>query len=208
MGAKRLPASERRAQLLRVGRAVFARRGFESASMEEIAKRGGVSKPIVYEHFGGKEGLYAVVVDREREYLVARIAEAIASGTPRERFESAALAFLKYAEEQPDGFAVLIQDSPLMTGPLLSSLMSDVADRVSGLFASEFKKAGYDAKTAPIYAHALIGMVTFVGLWWMQHRKPSVEVVASHLASLGWMGLRHLPNKPEPIGRKKKKPSG
>ncbi len=207
MGAKRLPASERRAQLLRVGRAVFARRGFESASMEEIAKLGGVSKPIVYEHFGGKEGLYAVVVDREREYLVARIAEAISSGTPRERFESAALAFLKYAEEQPDGFAVLIQDSPLMTGPLLSSLMSDVADRVSGLFASEFKKAGYDAKTAPIYAHALIGMVTFVGLWWMQHRKPSVEVVASHLASLGWMGLRHLPNKPAPIGRNRKKPS-
>jgi len=207
MGAKRLPASERRAQLLRVARAVFARRGFEAASMEEIAKRGGVSKPIVYEHFGGKEGLYAVVVDREREYLVARIAEAISSGTPRERFESAALAFLKYAEEQPDGFAVLIQDSPLMTGPLLSSLMSDVADRVSGLFASEFKKAGYDAKTAPIYAHALTGMVTFVGLWWMQHRKPSVEVVASHLASLGWMGLRHLPNKPEPIRRNRKKPS-
>ena len=207
MGAKRLPASERRAQLLRVARAVFARRGFEAASMEEIAKRGGVSKPIVYEHFGGKEGLYAVVVDREREYLVARIAEAISSGTPRERFESAALAFLKYAEEQPDGFAVLIQDSPLMTGPLLSSLMSDVADRVSGLFASEFKKAGYDAKTAPIYAHALTGMVTFVGLWWIQHRKPSVEVVASHLASLGWMGLRHLPNKPEPIRRNRKKPS-
>ena len=203
MGAKRLPASERRAQLLRVARAVFARRGFEAASMEEIAKRGGVSKPIVYEHFGGKEGLYAVVVDREREYLVARIAEAISSGTPRERFESAALAFLKYAEEQPDGFAVLIQDSPLMTGPLLSSLMSDVADRVSGLFASEFKKAGYDAKTAPIYAHALVGMVTFVGLWWMQHRKPSVEVVASHLAGLGWMGLRHLPNKPERIRRKR-----
>src|SRR5688500_10845139 len=93
---RRLPASERRAQLIEVGRAVFAKRGFDATSMEEIADRAKVSKPIVYEHFGGKEGLYAVVVDREMDYVVRRIAEAIASGTPRERIERAALAFLTY----------------------------------------------------------------------------------------------------------------
>ncbi len=52
---------------------VFARRGYEGASIEEIADRAKVSRPIVYEHFGGKEGLYAVVIDREMEYLVRRI---------------------------------------------------------------------------------------------------------------------------------------
>ena len=63
-------------------------------------------------------------------------------------------------------------------------------------FAASFKEAGYDAKAAPIYAHALIGMVTFVGQWWIEVRKPGMEEVANHLAALAWMGLRHLPKKP------------
>src|SRR5215203_4593518 len=109
---RRLPASERRAQLIEVGRAVFAKHGYEGTSVEEIADRAKVSKPIVYEHFGGKEGLYAVVVDREMEYVVRRISEAIATGTPRERLEQAALAFLTYVRDQPDGFAILAQDRP------------------------------------------------------------------------------------------------
>src|SRR6476659_5303220 len=92
----RLTATARRAQLVDVGRAVFAKRGYEGTSVEEIADRAKVSKPIVYEHFGGKEGLYAVVVDREMEYVVRRISEAIAVGTPRQRVEQAALAFLTY----------------------------------------------------------------------------------------------------------------
>ena len=68
--SERLSAAARRAQLLEVGRSVFAKRGYEAASVEEIADRAKVSKPIVYEHFGGKEGLYAVVVDREMDFVV------------------------------------------------------------------------------------------------------------------------------------------
>src|SRR5262245_47828760 len=112
---RRLSASERRAQLIDVGRGVFAKRGYEATSMEEIADRAKVSKPIVYEHFGGKEGLYAVVVDREMDYVVRRIVEAIAAGSPRERMERATFAFLTYVRDHPDGFAVLSQDSPLMS---------------------------------------------------------------------------------------------
>src|SRR6187549_1384913 len=109
----RLSASDRRAQLIEVGRTVFAKRGFEATSVEEIAERAKVSKPIVYEHFGGKEGLYAVIVDREMEYVVRRISEAITTGTPRERVEQAALAFLTYVRDHPDGFAILAQDKPM-----------------------------------------------------------------------------------------------
>ena len=60
-----MTGKERREQLLNIGRRLFAERGFEGTSIEEIAAQAGVSKPVVYEHFGGKEGLYAVVVDRE-----------------------------------------------------------------------------------------------------------------------------------------------
>ena len=196
-GRTRLSGTERRAQLIDVGRAVFAKRGYEGASMEEIADRAKVSKPIVYEHFGGKEGLYAVIVDREMDYVVRRIVEAIGAGSPRERVERASLAFLNYVKDHPDGFAVLSQDSPLTaTRGRLSSLLNDLAERVGDVFAATFKEAGYDAKAAPIYAHALVGMVTFVGQWWTEVRKPSVEEVANHIAALAWMGLRHLPKRP------------
>jgi AcrR family transcriptional regulator len=195
---KRLTATARRAQLIEVGKAVFAERGYEATSVEEIAERAKVSKPIVYEHFGGKEGLYAVIVDREMENVVRRIAGAIESGSPRERLEGAALAFLTYVEEDPDGFAVLSREAPVSArGGEMWSLLNEVATRVGEVFASEFRKAGYDRKAAPIYAHALVGMVTFVGQWWTEARKPSVETVTKHLVALAWMGLRHLPKEPE-----------
>jgi AcrR family transcriptional regulator len=196
-GQRRLTASARRAQLIDVGRAVFAKRGFEAASVEEIADQARVSKPIVYEHFHGKEGLYAVVVDREMDYVVRRIAEAIASGPPRERIERAALAFLTYVKDHPDGFAVLAHNAPVESARGgMSSLLNDVAERVGDVFSATFKHAGYDPKNAPIYAHALIGMVTYVGQWWTEARKPDVEEVAKHIAALAWMGLRHLPKRP------------
>src|SRR5262245_13464718 len=113
MGSSRLTAAARRAQLIEVGRAVFGQRGYEATSMEEIAARAKVSKPIVYEHFGGKEGLYAVIIDREMEYVVRRIAEAIGSGSMRARVEQAAIAFLTYVRDHGDGFAILSRDTPM-----------------------------------------------------------------------------------------------
>jgi AcrR family transcriptional regulator len=192
----RLTAAARRAQLIEVGRGVFAERGYEATSVEEIAARAKVSKPILYDHFGGKEGLYAVVVDREVEYILKSIAEAVNSGSPRARVEQAAFAYLTYVKECPEGFAVLLRDSPSRSGHM-PALMYDLADRVSEIFRKELDKAGYDSKSAPIYAHALVGMVAFVGQWWTDSRKPPpVETVASHIAALAWAGLRHLPKRP------------
>jgi AcrR family transcriptional regulator len=194
---RRLTGTERRAQLIDVGRGVFAQRGYDGTSMDDIAVRAKVSKPILYEHFGGKEGLYAVIVDREMDYVVRRIVEAIGAGSARERIERATLAFLTYVKDHPDGFAVLSQDSPVTsTRGRLSSLLNDLAERVGDIFAASFRDAGFDVKMAPIYAQALVGMVTFVGKWWTEARKPSVEEVARHISALAWMGLRHLPKRP------------
>lgn len=195
----RLTRSERREQLIDVARALFAERGLEGTSVEEIAAHAGVSKPVVYEHFGGKEGLYAVVVDREMEYVIGQIADAIGAGTPRDRIEGAALAFMRYVQERPDGFAVLKRDSPASNG--LANLLAEVAERVGDVLRSEFKRAGYDPRAAPLYAQALIGMVTFVGQWWEENPQMTAEEAASHISALAWMGLRHLPRKPARLDR-------
>ena len=205
-----MSAAERRAQLIEVGREVFAEKGYESVAVEEIATAAGVSKPVVYEHFGGKEGLYAVVIDREMERVVQTVSDAIGEGTPRERFEQAIVAFLTYIQSEPEGFAVLCHDAPTaISGGKLGSLLSTVATRVEDVFTQAFAAAGYDRKAAPIYAQALIGMVVYVGRWWVDHPKLSAEEVATHLSALSWMGLRHLPKKPQRVkvprdGRKKR----
>lgn len=195
----RLSAVERRTQLIEVGRAVFAEKGYEGTSVEEIAERAKISKPIVYEHFGGKEGLYAVVVDREMEYVISEISAALQADTPREMIEGAALTFMRYVRERPDGFAVLNRDSPTSVG--MANLLSEVAARVGTVLRTQFKRAGYDTKAAPLYAQALIGMVSFGGQWWEDNTKMSPEEAASHIAALAWMGLRHLPAKPDRLPR-------
>ena len=193
----RLTAAARRAQLIEVGRTVFAERGYEATSVEEIAARAKVSKPVLYDHFKGKEGLYAVVVDREVEHIVQKVAASVDTGTPRARIENAALAYLTYVKEHPEGFAVLQRDTPTARGEM-PALMYDLADRVSAVFTEQFSEIGYDAKNAPIYAHALVGMIAFVGQWWTDsHKPPPVETVANHIAALAWTGLRHLPKQPK-----------
>lgn len=197
----RLSGAERRIQLMTVARDVFASRGYEAAALEEVALQAGVSKPIVYEHFGSKEGLHAAVVEREMDTLVQRVTESISHGAPRERFESAVIAFMTYAKDEPAGFKVLTRDSPSASArPGLTRVIDDLAHRVGDVFQSEFARAGYNSKVAPIYANALIGMVTQVGHWWAAEKRPfSLDHVARHVAALGWMGLRHLPRDPDSI---------
>ncbi|MDP9068209.1 MAG: TetR/AcrR family transcriptional regulator [Actinomycetota bacterium] len=192
-----MTGQQRRAQLLDVARSRFASKGFDATSIEEIAQTAGVSKPVVYEHFGGKEGMYAVIVDREVQHLLGRITEALDGTTPRELLEQAALAFLTYIEEEPDGFTILVRDSPLPSSTgTLASVIGDIASQVEYVLVNEFKRRGFDVKLAPLYSRALVGMVGLVGQWWLDTAKPRRDVVAAHLVNLAWNGLKGLEQKP------------
>ncbi len=194
----RMSGQERRAQLIEVGRAVFAEKGFDAASIEEIASRAKISKPIVYEHFNSKEGLYAVVVDREVRGLVERITASLQGDHPRALVKQAAVAFLTYIEEEPDGFRILLRDSPIASSSgTLASVIGDLATHVEFILRDEFKARGFDVKLAPLYSHALVGMVALVGQWWLEAERPKKHVVAAHLVNLAWNGLAALEKKPK-----------
>jgi AcrR family transcriptional regulator len=199
-----MSGQERRAQLIQIGREVFAERGYEATTVEEIAERAKVSKPVVYEHFAGKEGLYAVIVDREVSHLLDSITTALSADHPRRALEQAAEAFLEYIEQHEEGFRILVRDAPLGTATgSLPTVMGDIAANVEGLLAKEFKARGYDRKLAPILARALVGMVALAGQWWLDAGKPSREVVAAHLVNLAWNGLKDLD--PDPIKSRSRK---
>jgi len=190
---KRMTGKERREQLLDVGRRLFAERGFEGTSIEEIAAQAGVSKPVVYEHFGGKEGLYAVVVDREVERLLTMATEILGGAHTREKFEAAAVVLLKYIEDDADGFRILVRDShPASGAGTFGSLISDIASQVEYILGDVFTQRGYDPKLAPMYAQMLVGMVAVTGQWWLDARKPRLEQVAANLIDLAWAGLGGL----------------
>ncbi|WP_335971019.1 TetR/AcrR family transcriptional regulator [Streptomyces sp. CA2R106] len=200
----RMTAKERREQLLSVGRTLFAERGYEGTSVEEIAHQAGVSKPVVYEHFGGKEGLYAVVVDREMRRLLDMVTGALTGGHPRELLEQAAFALLDYIEQHTDGFRVLVRDSPVAqsTGTF-ASLISDIATQVEDILGQEFDQRGFDPTLAPLYAQALVGMVALTGQWWLDARRPPKAEVAAHLVNLSWNGLSGLEQRPRLIGHRR-----
>ena len=194
----RMTGKQRREQLLDIGRALFAEKGFDATSVEEIAQRAGVSKPVVYEHFGGKEGLYAVVVDREMSALLHTITGALTStGHPRELLERAAFALLDYVEQSSDGFRILVRDSPVASSTgSFASLISDAASQVEHIMVNQFRSRGFDAKHAPMYAQMLVGMVALTGQWWLDARSPDKADVAAHLVNLAWNGLSGLGSRP------------
>jgi AcrR family transcriptional regulator len=193
-----MSSAQRREQLIATGRSLFAERGFDATSIEEVAARAKVSKPVVYEHFGGKEGLYAVVVDREVRSLLDRVTNALTAGHPRELLEQAALALLDYIEGETDGFRVLVRESPVGSASgNFSSVLNDVAHQVEHILGAEFKTRGFDPKLAELYSQALVGMVALTGRWWLEVRKPRKDMVAAHLVNLAWNGLSNLEAKPE-----------
>ncbi|TDT32518.1 AcrR family transcriptional regulator [Naumannella halotolerans] len=203
--------AERREQLLGHARSVFADHGYEGASVEEIAARAEVSKPIVYEHFGGKEGLYGAVVDREMSLLSDGIrtaldpsvddpdpAEQVVSDVEsRVLLERATLALLDYIERRPDGFRLLSRGSGVgQASGSFATILSEVGSQVTDLLADAFAERRLDPQIAPIYAQMLVGMVAMTGQWWLDERRPSKEQVAAHLVNLAWNGLSGIERRP------------
>jgi len=192
----RMTGAQRRAQLLDVGRELFAERGYDATSVEEVALRAGVSKPVVYEHFGGKEGLYAVVVDREVQRLLTSFEAALTGDSPRLLVEQATLALLTYVEDESDGFRILVREPPPGGSSGYATIISDVAQRVEHILDREFAARGYRTTLAALYSQALVGMVSLTGQWWLDARELQRDDVAAHLVNLAWNGLSSL--EPEP----------
>lgn len=192
----RMTGPQRRQQLIEVARGLFAERGFEGTSIEEIAQRAQVSKPVVYEHFGGKEGLYAVVVDREMETLLEMVTSSLSNNRSLYRIQQVALALLTYIEERPDGFQILVRGESAGSGgdgdTRYGSLLNDAISQVEHILAGDFERRGFDPSLAPLYAQALVGMVSVTAQWWLDVREPPKEVVAAHLVNLCWNGLTRL----------------
>lgn len=198
----RMSRAQRREQLISIARELFGAHGYDAVSIEEIAAAAEVSKPVVYEHFGGKEGLYQVIVDREvtslSEMLSAHMDPDV---NPREMLESIVVALLDYIEERPDGFRLLSHQSPAaVNGGTFTTVIADVAEQVTELLAPLLEQRGLDPDTSPIYGQLLAGAIGRIGEWWVDERTPPKDIVAAHVTNLLWLGLRGMERDPRLSG--------
>ena len=112
-----MPRAEREAQMLEVAERVFGSRGFQATTMDEIAEQVGVTKPLIYDYFGSKEGLLAATIERARHQLLAAVIMAWESNpdaTPRLRVREVITAFFDFIDEHDRGFALLRTEGALI----------------------------------------------------------------------------------------------
>ncbi|MDO5723703.1 MAG: TetR/AcrR family transcriptional regulator [Flaviflexus sp.] len=216
----RMPRKQRRLQLIEIGRAAFAQRGYDGTSIEEIATAAGVSKPIIYEHFGGKEGLYQVIVDREITSLIDTLADAMPEdSSPRRALEGTIVTLLDYLETHPDGHRLLAHQSPAgVSSGVFSPIMGEVAEHLTAIIAKLFAGRGFDPTAVRLYGQLLGGSVAQVGMWWITELEeaaadpeiaaPDKNAVAAHTVNLLWNGLHRLERHPSLHGHEADEKTG
>src|ERR1700753_1233769 len=109
---RRMPRADREDEMLRAAGEVFARSGFHDASMDVIAETAGISKPMLYNYFGSKRGLYVAYIGRSGRALLRSMREADSRAAPApQRLRAGILAFLTYAEEHSAGWTILHRET-------------------------------------------------------------------------------------------------
>jgi AcrR family transcriptional regulator len=189
----RVPRPVREQQLLDVAEEQFATRGYDGASIEEIARLAGVSRPIVYNHFGDKEGIYLACLRRARGELEELILAATARArTPREMLEYGTVAYFEFVERRGQRWAVLFGGAGL-TGPAaeeVAMLRFVTVGRIRDLVAAI--APGVDAGTVEAFAHAISGSSEQVAKWWRANPQFTRAQVVAHQCAFAWSGLSQL----------------
>jgi AcrR family transcriptional regulator len=181
----------RRTQIMMSGLEVFTEKGFHLASMDDIAKRAGVSKPILYQHFSSKEDFYLGILDERVDVIVQQIADAIDGAVGnRNRLEAAIACYFKLVDDADHGFR-LIFESDFTTNHEVRARVEDVVAQVSRVVGTEVaNQTGKSIGEANILAGGLCGMAQAAAWRWLRLGRPiSMEVAISQTLDLAWNGL-------------------
>jgi AcrR family transcriptional regulator len=196
---KRLPADRRRQQLLDVALKLFAQRGFNATTMDDIAEKAGVTKPLLYQHFESKRALYLELVGAVSDTMLEAIGKAVAAaGGPREQVEGGFAAYFHLVVTHADAFYLLF-GSDVPNDPELSRAVRHVENSIAEAI-DDLIDAGLDEDHRRLLAYAVVGMAEGASRHFLAARDPlegdpdesEATRLARRLADLAWAGLRSV----------------
>ena len=197
--AQRLPPAERRAEILEAAYEAFATLGYDGVSMEEIARRVGVTKPILYRHFASKDALCAACFYVMGEEMLRIVSGAIdPTSSPDRQMWAGIDAQLRFIHDRAAEWRVFVREAPLRGGEAVKALEAGrlaVTEMLAETIGGAIKAKG---NTLPprleveALAHVLFGAVEQMSLWWEAHPEQPVELVALRTMNFVWQGYGQL----------------
>jgi AcrR family transcriptional regulator len=183
---RRVGRAERERQILDAAIAVFGERGYQSASMDQVAERVGVTKPVLYTHFGSKDGLLLACIARARAELLEVTSTAAASAsTPEEMLRRGTLAFFEYLERQAPAWTLLYSESAV-AGEAIEEIRAQQTDFIAALLAAQ--APGTDPERLTGWAQVIVGACERLALW-RDRAGVTSEQATEYLMDLVWTGL-------------------
>lgn len=174
----------RREELLAAADLVVQRDG-ASASMASIAAEAGITKPILYRHFGDKGGLYAALAERHTDRLLDDLVAALtAGGPPRERVLRTIDVYLATIEAQPQVYRFLLQSDDAAPGPV-RGFLARLQELLAAGIVHELHLADEDPRSR-VWAAGIVGMVQVAGDMWLESRLMTRAELSDQLTSLLW----------------------
>ncbi len=161
--------------------------------MEQMAAAGGVTKPILYRHFGDRDGLVATIGAEFADQVAADInASLVADAGARQLLEQTIDSFVSFIERDPDLYRFLVQNVSRRdeSGQTVSGLIEGVSLGVADVMAARLDAAGRDTTPAAPWSFGIVGMVHQSADWWLEHQTMTRAELVGHLSDLLWNGLR------------------
>jgi AcrR family transcriptional regulator len=182
----------RREELLDVADRVIQARGM-SVSMDEIASEAGITKPVLYRHFGDKDGLYEALTRRYVDDLTHSLRPAVATDDPRSRLAAAIDAYLSYVEREPERYRFLLHagEQP-RTAPIVADFRRRHIGNCAFTAVENLEKAGLDPGFAEPWAKCVNGMVRAAGSSWLESRSLPRALLVKYLTTILWDGYGAL----------------
>ncbi|MGW5412538.1 TetR/AcrR family transcriptional regulator [Actinomadura geliboluensis] len=198
---RRMSRAEREQQMLDVAEQVFGERGYQGTSMDEIADRCGVSKPMLYEYFGSKDGLLVACVSRSKAELLDVTQKAMAGATtPEDILWRGMLAYFSFVDAHSGSFAMLLRE-PVAPSPETAEAVEATRRQQSTLIAGVLAMFAPGAPDAAIeaYTQIIMGASERVALWQATRPDVSAEDAARYMTDFCRQGLSpYLAPSPEP----------
>ena len=195
VSARRLPRSVREPQMLDAAVAEFARLGFHAASMDDIAARAGVSKPMVYAYLGAKDDVFVACLHREGTRVMQAIVDVVDPAlAPDEQLWHGMRAFFGYVADNRDGWSVLCRRAQGPFADKVATMRTQMVEVIAGMLTRAVEGRGGSPRTTDLtpLAFALVGACESLADWLADHPDEQPESVAGRLMNVVWLGAGQL----------------